>query len=184
MDVDAHALPPVIDTLRLVLRPYRFDDLDEVFAYAADEEWARYLPVPQPYRRTDAVQFLARTALLDWRLHPMWAVVLEGAVVGGVNIRFTVEHRLGEMGWSLARGLWGRGYTAEATRAVIDAAFRTHDDLNRIRAMADGRNAASLRVMEKIGMRHEGTLRQNRISRGVLNDDVWYGILRSEWQAG
>jgi RimJ/RimL family protein N-acetyltransferase len=66
---------------------------------------------------------------------------------------------------------------------VLDAAFVTYIDLKRIRAMADARNIGSLRVMEKIGMIREGTLRQNRVTRGESIDEAWCGILRSEWEA-
>lgn len=48
-------------------------------------------------------------------------------------------------------------------------------------AMADVDNTASQRVMEKVGMRKEGVLRQNRVERGEVIDEAWYGILRDEW---
>lgn len=48
-------LPQVIETERLVLRPFRFEDVDDVFAYASNEEWGRYLPVPYPYERVHAI---------------------------------------------------------------------------------------------------------------------------------
>jgi ribosomal-protein-alanine N-acetyltransferase len=67
---------------------------------------------------------------------------------------------------------------------VLNAAFVTYVELKRIRAMANARNTGSLRVMEKIGMMREGTLRQNRITRGESIDEVWCGILRNEWEAG
>jgi RimJ/RimL family protein N-acetyltransferase len=176
-------LPDVIDAARLVLRPWRFADVDDVLAYASVDEWARYLPVPQPYERADAVEFLARQVLLDRSVHSTWAIAVSDRVAGGINIRFDWANRVGEMGWSIARPLWGRGFATEAARAVLATAFGTHLDLNRVRATADVRNVASRRVMEKLGMRHEGTLRQNRITRGEAIDEVWFGILRSEWDA-
>jgi ribosomal-protein-alanine N-acetyltransferase len=176
------SLAGVIKTDRLVLRPYRFEDVEDVLAYATDGQWARYLPVPQPYLRADAVEFLARTILRDRLVHPTWAVVLGETVVGGINIRFDFENRLGEMGWSIARPLWGQGLATEAARAVVDAAFSTQPGVQRIRATADARNVASHRVMEKIGMSREGVLRQNRVTRGEPVDEVWFGILRPEWE--
>jgi len=140
------SLPEIIETKRLVLRPYRFEDVEDVLT--------------------------------------TWPIVAEQGVVGGINIRLDFQNRLGEMGWSIARPLWGRGLTTEAALAVIEAAFGTHPGLNRIRAMADARNLASHRVMEKIGMRREGTLRQNRITRAEPVDEAWFGVLRSEWDGG
>jgi ribosomal-protein-alanine N-acetyltransferase len=66
---------------------------------------------------------------------------------------------------------------------VLYSAFTARQQLVRVRAMADVRNVPSQRVMEKIGMTREGTLRQNRTTRGALIDEVWYGILREEWLA-
>jgi ribosomal-protein-alanine N-acetyltransferase len=86
------------------------------------------------------------------------------------------------MGYSLAQTHWGRGLVTEAARAVIDTAFSAYPKLNRIRAMADSRNVGSLRVMKKLGMVREGVLRQNRVVRDEFIDEVWYGVLRSEWE--
>ena len=60
-----NGIPDRIESPRLVLRPWRIDDVDAVFAYAAAPEWARYLPVPQPYTRRHAEEFLARKVLAD-----------------------------------------------------------------------------------------------------------------------
>lgn len=176
-------LPEVIETARLRLRPWELADVDDVFSYARDEEWARYLRLlPAPYQRRHAEEFVARQVLLDRAEHPSWAIVLEGSVVGGINLRLNRAHHLGEIGYSMARAHWNRGYMTEAVGAVISTAFSTDADLNRIRAMADVRNEASQRVMEKVGMTKEGVLRQNRVERGEAMDEAWYGILRAEWE--
>lgn len=177
-------LPEVIETERLYLRAWQLNDVEDVLAYAQDPEWSRYLhAIPAPYSRRDAEQFVARQLLLDPESHPSWAIVLDGASVGGINLRFKDEHHLGELGYSIARRHWNKGYISEAASAVVDTAFMALPDLNRIRAFADARNAASQRVMEKIGMTKEGVLRQNRVERGQLIDEAWFGMLRGEWQA-
>jgi RimJ/RimL family protein N-acetyltransferase len=86
------------------------------------------------------------------------------------------------MGWSIHRPLWNKGLATEAARAVVDASFAAHTPLRRIGARADARNVASHRVMEKLGMRNEGTLRQARVARGECIDEVHYGLLREEWE--
>lgn len=177
--------PDTIRSERLELRPWQAGDADDVFAYASDPEWSKFLRVlPTPYRREDAETFLVRQADFDRRTHPSWAITLDGHAVGGVNLRVHPQHRLAEMGYSIARRLWGRGYCTEAARAVVDAAFVGYPRLNRIRAMADRENVASQRVLEKLGMQREGILRQNRIEGGVLMDETWWGLLRSEWESG
>ena len=176
-------LPEEIDTDRLRLRPWRFDDVEDVLAYAQDAEWSRYLRLlPVPYTRDDAERFIARQLLRDTISHAAWACELDGAVIGGVDLRFKFDHALAEVGYSLARVHWNRGLCTEAARAVIDAAFTTHVDLNRIHARADNRNCASQRVMEKLGMAREGVLRMSRVERGEALDEVWYAILRHDWR--
>ena len=175
-------LPETITTARLELRPLRFEDVDDALAYANDEEWSRHLlGVPYPYQRSDAIAFLARQALADRAVHPAWALVHDGRMIGGINIRFYHGHAVADMGWSVARRLWGRGLATEAARVVVDQAFGAISGLMRVGAVADSRNLASVRVMEKIGMRKEGMRRKCRLSRGELIDEVSYALLREEW---
>ncbi len=175
-------LPEVIKSARLVLRPWQLDDVDDVLAYAQDEEWSRYLrALPRPYDRGDAERFLAHQILLDRETHASWAVSLRGSAIGGINLRISREYRLAEIGYSIARQHWNQGFCTEAAGTAIDAAFTGCPELNRIRAMADVANAASQRVMEKLGMTREGVLRQNRVERGEFIDESWWGLLRSEW---
>jgi len=174
-------MPEDISTSRLLLRPFRFTDIPDVMKYADDSEWARYLPVPSPYTLHDAEIFLARSVLADRNHHPSWAISLENRVVGGVDIRFHFEHRIGAIGYSVARDVWNLGICTEAARAVIDAAFAHYDQLECIRSNADVRNKASIRVMEKTGMTFEGCLRSNRYIGEEFVDDACYGILRAEW---
>ena len=78
--------PPLsesIQTPRLLLRRYRLTDADDVFAYAQDPEWGRFLPgTPEPYERKHADQFVASRVLKDWRTESHWALEYEGRVVG------------------------------------------------------------------------------------------------------
>jgi RimJ/RimL family protein N-acetyltransferase len=175
--------PNIIETARLRLRPFRLRDVDEVLGYATDPEWARYLPVPQPYTPVEAEKFIAAQVLRDRAVHPAWAIEHARAVMGGMNLRFHFDHHVGEMGYSIARSDWGRGLATAAARAVMAAAFTAYASLTRIRAMADARNLGSLRVMEKLGMVREGGLRQNRLVRGEYIDAVWCGVLRPDWDA-
>ena len=176
-------LPETIETARLRLRPFRFDDMDAVFEYASDEAYLRYLDIPMPYSRADAEEFLAKQALIDRRSNPSWAIEVDGRASGGLNIRFFEQHRISEIGYAVARRVWGQGLATEAARIVVATAFRTYPELSRVRAKADARNAASIRVMEKLGMTREALLRSDRAFRGELVDEVVYGLLRSEWSA-
>ena len=77
--------PTELRTKRLLLRPWRLSDVDDVFAYASDVDWGRYLPVPQPYLRRDAEEFVARAVLASWDQEPKLAMVFEDRAVGGVD---------------------------------------------------------------------------------------------------
>jgi ribosomal-protein-alanine N-acetyltransferase len=176
-------IPQVIRTQRTILRPYRPSDVDDVLEYAGDARWRQYLPVPEVYTRAHAEQFIARQAEIDRDVHPIWAIEVDDHVVGGLNVHFTHEHRIGELGYALAPRLWGQGVIVEAARAVITASFVAYEHLARMRARTDARNTRSLRVMEKLGMNREALLRSDRFFRGELVDEVVCGMLRHEWRA-
>jgi [ribosomal protein S5]-alanine N-acetyltransferase len=105
-------LPDLIKTKRLLLRPFALQDAEDIFAYAKDEAWLRYLPVPAPYTRVDADRFLAAQILLDREEQPSWAIELEGKAAGGVALRFQYEHRTAEVGYAIARPHWGKDRSA------------------------------------------------------------------------
>jgi len=142
-----------IQARRVTLRPFTAEDVDDVFDYAADPEWSRYLiALPSSsYQRADAERFVASQGLLDWASHPSWAIELEGRAVGGLGVRFSAVHP-------------------------------TYPQLARIRAKTDARNARSLRVMEKLGVKQEGRLRSDRLFRDELVDEIVCGLLRDEWR--
>ena len=170
---------PELRTERLLLRPFRSDDVDDVLGYATDPEWGRYLPVPDPYTRRSAERFVAGAILADPDTRPIWAIVHEGRVSGALNLTVRSPGRA-ELGYSIARQLWGRGLTTEAAAAVIGYGFESLE-LVRIFAMADVRNTASWRVMEKLGMQREGMLRRHAVLRGEHVDHVLYAVLADEW---
>ena len=174
----AEAGPSELRTPRLLLRPFRMADAGDVFAYGSDEEWARYLDVQQPYTRRSAEEDVAR-AILAGGASPMWAIVHEGRVVGGVTV-IDRGAGAGELGYSLARPLWGRGLVTEAAEAVVAHGFGKLG-IARIQALADIRNVGSWRVMEKLGMKREGVLRSHQLVHDERTDEVIYAILREEW---
>ncbi len=135
------------------------------------------------FERAHVEKDTANLVLKDWTTSPTWAIELDGRVVGAIDLWIKAEHRRAELAYRLARRHWGHGLTTEAARAVVDAAFETWPELNRIHANADARNPASVRVMEKVGMQHEGTLRKHYISRGEEpHDSVECGLLREDWE--
>jgi RimJ/RimL family protein N-acetyltransferase len=172
-----------IATERLTLRAFSASDVDDVVAYASDEAFSRYLPVvPFPYSHEDAVAFLAMCAQLDASVHANWAIEYEMQAIGSISLRIEHHSQRGSLGYGIGQRWWGRGITTEAARAVVAYGFETLG-LERIYATADARNIGSQRVMQHLGMQHEGTLRSHRLARGERVDEVWYGLLRAEWDS-
>ena len=172
-------------TERLLLRPFRLGDVDDVFKYARDPEWAQYLlrHIPQPYTRRDAEEFVARSVLASWETNPDFAVELDGRVVGGVAFRVRQSDAIAELGYAIAKPHWGKVLMPEAAGAVVDWGFESLG-FAKVYAEADVRNARSQRVMEKLGMTREGVLRSHANVRGNRIDVAVYGLVREDWEQG
>ena len=116
-----------------------------------------------------------------------WEIVLkeDASAVGEVSLTDFLEKGRAELGYYLSRDQWGRGLTTEAVRAVLRYGFENME-LNRIHATAHPENVASIRVLEKVGMRREGLLRGYSDTpdpeTGVVNwtDAVMFAVLRGE----
>ena len=123
-----------------------------------------------------------QTYLTLWDTQPLYAIVIDGVVVGGVDLSISPQNATGRLDYSIGRDHWGRGLVSEAARSVVRWGFRTFD-LAKVWATADLRNRRSWRVIEKLGMAREGVLRSHHERRGERIDSVYYGILREEWEA-
>ena len=194
--------PLELVTTRLLLRPFTPNDVEDVLEYINDPEWAEYqvnIP-PPPYTREYAEMLVAMFSDPScWETgHPglpssangtgllqIFAVVFEGRVIGDIALNQREDDRLNdrvELAYTLSRQHWGKGLMTEGARAVMDWAFRTYG-FNRMYAWSDPRNVGSCRVLEKLGMKREGQLRSHLKWNGEFRDQVYYGILRSEWKA-
>jgi RimJ/RimL family protein N-acetyltransferase len=176
-----------IETPRLILRELGDKDAPAVQAYAGDPEVVRYLDWG-PNTPEDTAQFLtvakvARNAVPRTAYHLAIVLKAAGELIGGCRIEIrSAAHGSGDLGYVLARGAWGHGYATEATRALAEFGF-DRLALHRIWATCDVDNRASARVLEKLGMRREGHLRQNVRRKGEWRDSYLYAILAPEWPA-
>jgi [ribosomal protein S5]-alanine N-acetyltransferase len=167
-------------TSRLLLRPFHQGDVDDALAYRDDAEFSRYLPhIPQPFTRRDAEASVARNIADPWDIFPTFAVVLEGTVIGTVDLEVDRTHAIAMLGFAIGRSSWGRGIGSEAVRAVVAWGFGRFD-LAKIWATTDARNARSQQLMEKLGMRLEGRLRSHEQARDGRTDKLYYGLLRAD----
>jgi ribosomal-protein-alanine N-acetyltransferase len=170
-------VPIELRTERLLLRPFQARDVEDALAYRDDLEFARFLPhIPQPFTRRDAEAFVALNMSEPWNRSPVFAVVLNGKLIGTVNFEVDVETRSAMLGYAIGRAWWGRGIATEAGRAAVAWAIKTFD-LTRIWARTDPRHTGSVRVMEKLGLRHEDVRIADRIGRdGTPVDAVVYSL--------
>lgn len=114
----------------------------------------------------------------------VWAITLKAdkSLIGAIEIRIDKAHHLAEMGYWIGRPYWNQGYCTEAAREVLRYAFEVLG-LNRVQARHMTKNLASGRVMQKLGMKYEGTLRQSLFRWGKFEDAAIYAILREEYLA-
>ena len=174
---------PVLETPRLVLRPVRMRDAEDIFSYASDPEVARYV-LWDPHRSIAETRSYIRCIRSFYRrgLPSSWAVEHRdsGRVIGTIGLMwYSDTNCAAEIGYSFSRSFWNRGFATEALRAVIGSVFSSLP-VNRLEAQHDVRNPASGRVMEKCGMKKEGLLRQRIRSKEEFIDVVLYAVIRSD----
>ncbi len=173
-----------IETPRLILRPFVPEDAEAMYRnWASDPAVTEFLTWP-PHASVEATRLL----LADWCPRYAggdyfeWAIELRelGEAVGSIAaVKLNESVGAAELGYCLGRAWWGRGLMSEALGAVLDYLF-DEVGLQRVAACHDARNPRSGRVMEKAGMRLEGTWRQaGRNNRGVC-DEVWHAMLRAD----
>jgi len=175
-----------LTTERLLLRPQRDDDAAALFTVFADREVTRYWSTP-PWPSIEHAQRLiareneAMAAGKSIRL----AITRRGdpALIGTCTLFAWVPGcRRAEVGYALARPVWGQGFMHEALTALLDHGF-TAMDLHRVEADIDPRNTASARSLERLGFTREGLLRERWIVDGEVSDSAMYGLLRPDWMA-
>lgn len=174
----------LLTTERLVLRDFRDDDFEAVHAYASDPEVVEYVPWG-PNTETDTRDFLERAtadASADPRTRYALAVVRsEDDRLLGCAVLY-LENAAGHqamLGYALARAAWGEGYALEAARALMSFGFDVLG-IHRIWAACDPDNRASVRILERLGMRLEGRMREDTRVRGVWRDSRIYALLEHE----
>ncbi len=180
-----HVGTKTIETTRLVLRRLELTDAEMMFRnWTSDEKVTHFL-------RWDAHKSIDETKnmIVQWIQNYehdstyYWGMYLKtGEMIGSIGITITSEYDFkGELGYKIGSRWWNQGYSSEAARAVIDYMFR-HTDIERMDSFCAVENCASRKVMEKIGMHHEGLLRHYYKTRDGFHDCTLYAIIRNEWE--
>jgi ribosomal-protein-alanine N-acetyltransferase len=166
---------PTLRTERLVLRPFTLEDAPAVQKLAGAREVAlNTAMIPHPYPDGAAEAWIS----VD---DPHRFAIDDGQLVGAMGLILKGDG-IAEIGYWIGVPFWSRGYASEAAAEVLRYGFEQLG-LHRIYAGHYVRNGASGRVMQKIGMRYEGTLRHHAFKWGEYLDVAYYGILRDEFSA-
>lgn len=177
--------PPVLTTDRLVLRPFVDSDAEPLFACAKNPNVTRYTLWEAHRTVADSVAFIRDYAVLRYMegMAEPYAITLkpESQPIGTCGCFWAAQpHQTMELGYWIGEPFWGKGYVVEACRAVLDFAFAEYGPERMQARVIDG-NAASERVLLKLGFRPEGVLRRALLRRGNFEDVRMYSLLRDEW---
>ncbi len=178
--------PPILETERLILRPQTMEDVDDIVKLAGDIAIIKTtLNIPYPYEKEDAIAWLS-TLKESWEKQESLNLAItqkkDNAYTGGIGLNLYLRHDKAALGYWVAKPYWGKGYATEAAHALIQFGF-TELNLNRIEADYFSNNPASGRVMQKLGMTHEGFAKQTYKKSGEYIDTERYAILKSDFQS-
>lgn len=177
---------PTIHASRVALRWIIPSDAPDLFEIFGDPVVCRYWSRPamtDPHQadalHAEIVAFFQERALFQWGI----ADRTTDRLIGTCTLAYlSAQHRHAALGYALARTAWGKGYAHEALLALLHFAFNTLD-LHRLEADVDPRNAASIRVLERLGFRLEGHQRERYHMEGEVQDALLYGLLKPEWKS-
>lgn len=175
-----------IETNRLILRKFKIEDADIMYRnWASDDEVTKYLTWPTHKNVNETRSILA--GWVERYSDPAfynWVIVLKeiGEPIGNLSVvKYDEKTASAAIGWCMGKRWWGQRIMPEAARAVLQYLFE-EVGFNRIAAQHDKENPKSGRVMQKIGMTREGTLRASGKNNQGVVDEVYYSILKEEYE--
>jgi RimJ/RimL family protein N-acetyltransferase len=171
--------PIRLETERLLLREWRESDFESYAEICADPDVMRYLN-GSPLTRLDAWRQMA-FLIGHWHLrgYGHWAVEgkASGRLIGRLGFLNPEGWPAFEIGWTLGKASWGKGYATEGARAALDYAF-TELDRDHVISLIHPANRASIAVAERLGESYEGETELMGIPVSI------YGISRERWRTG
>lgn len=173
-----------VETERLILRKFKSEDAEDLFKCMSDGEVTKYLRVEKA-ENIDEV----KKPLSEWiqkydtdKSFYRWGVELKetGELVGSIRASSESERdMIADAGYSFGRKNWNKGYATEALKAVINfMIFKV--GYNRVEACHSTNNPASGKVMQKAGMKYEGTIRDGYLCGLGFQGSCLYGIIKED----
>ena len=170
---------PTLKTDRLILRPLKVEDAASIFEYAKNPQVSKYTLWDHHQTIDDSLDYIKNYAFHYYsRNEPEpYGIALKGhpeKIIGTVGCFWISKtSKCMELAYALSEDYWGQGLTAEASKALMDFCFKEFG-LKRIQAHYKKENTQSGRVMEKVGMTFEGTLKSAKFHRDRFWDMTIY----------
>lgn len=176
---------PILETERIILRPFKISDSQSLYNYRSDAETNKYQNWV-PKQLTEAETFISKLEQ-EFNTPDSWfqlAIVekISNVLIGDIGLHFIgPDNRQVEIGFTLDKSYQGKRYATESVSKVIEHLF---SDLNkhRIFASIDPANTKSRQLLERLGFRKEAHFKKSYYFKGAWVDDVIYALLQSEWR--
>ena len=175
-----------VETERLLLRDFVAEDWQRVLEYQSDPLYLRYSEWTErtPLSVQDFVGWFLGHQKENPRIKFQLAIILKSnnQLIGNCGFRMNRTNDFqADIGYELDSNYWHNGYMNEAAHAMLDFGFSSFD-VHRVWAWCVADNISSAHVLEKLGMRQEGHLRENEYYRSRWWDTLIYAILADEWK--
>jgi len=175
---------PILYTKSLILKKMTLKDAEDLFEYASDPEVTKYVTWAPHKSIDDSIDFL-KSVLRRYENNEVseWGIVYKenNKFIGTCGyVLWVPVHSLAEIAYALSGEYWGKGLMTEAVKEVIKYGFEKMN-LNRIYARCFVENIGSQKVLEKVGMKFEGILREQMFIKSKFSDMKIYSILRKEY---
>lgn len=176
---------PVLDAGDYILRNFTYSDIEDYFSYISNDDVNRYIPeecIPRSIEQTKR-EIEYNMDLFNYRRSIYWAVTRksDNKLIGSCGFNYwNRDHSRTEISYDLAREYWGMGIMTNVVKSVLAFGF-TRMELHRVEATVTPTNKGSLRILQKIGFKKEGVLREQKLLHGKFHDAIILSILQKEY---
>ncbi len=180
---------PILKTERLILREWTEDDAANLFEIFRHECVVQYTPVLEYQSHSDALRRIegSRIFFHEKKMGITWGICEResGKALGDIDFTYKYQDDFRvSLGCCFAPDAWGNGFATEALREIIRYGFEEFPlfRINRLEAGTDTRNTSSIKLLERLGFKNEGVLRDYHFERGQFVDEIIFGLLRKDWE--
>lgn len=169
----------ILESNRLILRPFSITDVEDVFLYASDDKVTKYLTWETHTNLSQTEKVIREFYMNNIGIYAI-ELKSDNKCIGCIDLRIDTKNDKGSFGYVMNRNYWNNGYMSEALSLILNLAFEKLE-LNRIESTYYVGNKASGSVMKKCGMKYEGTGLQELKVKNLYRDVVHYAILKENW---